>query len=246
MPRDVSGKQTEIALAVKSSSSVLGWGLFITITLSPAFMILGLIVDSLLWYVPVFLTFGLVAVYLLMRRRVFKLKYQLWIDAEVYNPDLDTMYLVVSAGIFGFILLWLSIILILGSAAAEYYWPNTVIGTTAVPCVVLIVYHIAAKRRKEKLKGMRIRYVRVNEKDAVNIIEKALNDLGLDYQKATEGSKSTKLIPTLRIQEARLDIRIVQSGINTSLIELKEEVGVEVPKMRSVEKSIDISLEMKG
>ncbi len=121
----------------------------------------------------------------------------------------------------------------------EYILPYVIIGFAFIPSFPII--HIVIRFLKKKLKEERVRrkLVLVRKEDLENCVINALKSLRLSYKEVDEGSKRMGPIPSYKVKDHDISIRVFEGGSSSATVITIARAPEDYGKAEEIERSID-------
>ena len=121
----------------------------------------------------------------------------------------------------------------------EYILPYVIIALAFIPSFPII--HIVISYLKKRLKEERVRrkMVLLRKEDLEKSVVNALKSLGLSFEEVDEGSKLAGPIPSYKIKDHDISLRIFQEGAKSASVITIARTPEDYRKAEEIERSID-------
>jgi hypothetical protein len=227
----------------------VGWGMFLAFAMLPLFVRLAFEVGAVclgIYIASLFVASGIVAVLI---QRTTRAEIGLWINPLSLNPlgIAERLCFSFASGLLAFSLLssltiYWSGSLVHGAPMSEiweYILPYVIIALAFIPSFPII--HIVISYLKKRLKEERVRRktVVLVKEDLEKSVVNALKSLGLSFEEVDEGSKLSAPIPSYKIKDRDISLRIFQAGAKTATVITIARTPEDYRKAEEIERSID-------
>lgn len=212
-----------------------GWGVFIIIAIFPILFIASILVNDVFFLIWIVLLFGFAGVVALLESRVMRSAFDLWFDfAKIHVARLKMVLPVIFGSVAGSILLSLLTLVLFGHPLRSLAFFLVVIFVLILPA-----YHLALRYVQKKFSGEGSRFVHGTKDEVEDLVKKALDSLHLKYQNVREGSRWTQLVPSYRVEDSGVSVKVYRQRVGVMRIATKAQSPEDVPKAREIENRID-------